>query len=253
MLKRNAINIVIASLILLPAALRFAYEYSTTQSALETTVSSASLKSNFIGDADSDFYEIHPTYSKFETAFVVDKLGKTDILKTVSPTDDLSWLTINSFFEARNQKIDVDIVGTMFATKHRVGRFGSNIFEVVMNAEKDSHGNLIQNHCHYSWVCDNKQKLVVSEVEKPVFYKIKTLATKVLSGKIKDPTGGADHYHKTDMIAWWAKLDRFIPTKILGSHIYYKDMGEKFVPTKKQIEDKTKMMAKLKINGRISA
>ena len=46
------------------------------------------------------------------------------------------------------------------------------------------------------------------------------IARRVFTGNYRDPTGGADHYHRDDVQPAWARGRR--PVRVIGRHVFYK-------------------------------
>jgi len=206
-------------------------------------------------------YEIHKppqsiNLSKLENLISKSSNTKSTPLDNLKLNDNLTCLAVNAFFEAREFKNDIDIIGTMFVSIRRVGRFGLDTCQSVTKAKFDSRGEIIKNKCHFSWVCDGKQdfdKIFNNPVEMQKLRHIKQLAKQVASGKIPDPTNGADHYHRDDIdpnTIWAKDRKRFKPTVKLGSHIYYKDLGWSTTPEQKELFERRgdqEFVKKLKI------
>lgn len=139
--------------------------------------------------------------------------------------DDVACLTINAFFESRNQKEDISLVAQLYTTKNRVGRFGRNVCEVVSVVTVDENEKLVRYKCHFTWVCDGKQDLTIKKSEEDKLKKIHHLAKLVHKKKIPDPTGGADHYQKVGTNSWWSRLPRFEKLVTFEDHEFFKDNG----------------------------
>ncbi|HRI92974.1 MAG TPA: cell wall hydrolase, partial [Accumulibacter sp.] len=54
----------------------------------------------------------------------------------------------------------------------------------------------------------------------PNFRACLKIARRVLSGNYRDPTGGADHYHRDDVRPSWARGRK--PTRLIGRHVFYR-------------------------------
>lgn len=71
---------------------------------------------------------------------------------------------------------------------------------------------------------DPNAKLCASISEKdPLFALALYAAAGVLSGEVRDPTGGADHYHADWMRPFPGWTRSMTKTAVIGNHIFYKD------------------------------
>ena len=75
----------------------------------------------------------------------------------------------------------------------------------------------VKNKCQFSWYCDGKEDKIVNEKS---FLKAMKVALYVYSGKSKDPTNGATHYHATYVKPYWASHMKHQVT--IGRHMFYK-------------------------------
>jgi len=69
----------------------------------------------------------------------------------------------------------------------------------------------------------NREKMESAE-EDPVFEKILELAVRSFRGKTKDPTGGATHYHRSDISPRWAP--GMETTREIGAHRFLRPKSQ---------------------------
>ncbi|MFZ5834008.1 MAG: cell wall hydrolase [Pseudomonadota bacterium] len=65
----------------------------------------------------------------------------------------------------------------------------------------------------------NRGKLLRAGFEDTAFCRAFAVACEVWGGLVKDPTGGATHYHRHDIEPVWAKSMK--PRALIGLHIFY--------------------------------
>jgi spore germination cell wall hydrolase CwlJ-like protein len=71
--------------------------------------------------------------------------------------------------------------------------------------------------CQFSWYCDGELDIID---DKKALLKAIKVAQYVYSGKSKDPTNGATHYHATYVKPYWATHMKHQIT--IGRHMFYK-------------------------------
>ncbi|MCB1530912.1 MAG: cell wall hydrolase [Rhodospirillales bacterium] len=88
-------------------------------------------------------------------------------------------------------------------------------------------GNDIIRVCQkpYQFSCWNRsdpsyKKLQAADEKNARFVTALEVARRAASGTLRDPTGGATHYHAAYVAPYWAKGEK--PTAIIGQHIFYK-------------------------------
>jgi spore germination cell wall hydrolase CwlJ-like protein len=168
-------------------------------------------------------------------------------MEEIKLNNDLNCLAVNVFFESGNQA-DLGKTAVAYVTLKRKELFKlNNVCETVTKSSYDSFGFIKVNMCHFSWYCDNDLfKEIPGDVKSfDSFNQGKIIAEKVLSGKLKDPTNGADHYCTLDVEkkwlkerkgnAWW--IDYMIPSsrKVIGKHVFYKHDPKRFFNKKQMV------------------
>jgi spore germination cell wall hydrolase CwlJ-like protein len=116
------------------------------------------------------------------------------------------------YFEARGEPIQGQ-AAVAWVIYHRTAseRYPDTACEVVT---EDEHR---LNECQFSFMCDGKREDIHDEWA----YAQALLVTMLTAGNfLRDPTGGATHYHATRVHPWWAtELQRTIR---IDNHIFYR-------------------------------
>jgi N-acetylmuramoyl-L-alanine amidase len=88
-------------------------------------------------------------------------------------------------------------------------------------------GNTILQVCHkpFQFSCWNKddpnyRKILEIGPEEIHFVTARRVARRAMLGFLKDPTGGATHYHARSILPNWAEGQT--PTRVIGRHVFYK-------------------------------
>ena len=68
----------------------------------------------------------------------------------------------------------------------------------------------------------NRWKMLAAGSDDPVFKICLRIARRALAGTLKDPTGGATHYHAKNVLPPWARNRK--PSAEIGGHIFYNDV-----------------------------
>jgi spore germination cell wall hydrolase CwlJ-like protein len=130
---------------------------------------------------------------------------------------------------------DLDVVArTIWAEARGEGREGMQaVANVISNRSTNKakwDGTTPRSVCLTKWQFScwlandpNLPKLLAITDKDPAYRIALELAQKVLTGQLPDITGGADHYHTTNISPSWAKGQK--PIKVLGHHAFYK-LGE---------------------------
>lgn len=135
---------------------------------------------------------------------------------TVTPPEyavnekQLYCLAQSIFFEARSEH-DVGKAGTAFVMLNRVKskHYPNTICKVIWQPYQ------------FSWTHDGKSDDPTKyPAEQNAWHKSQFIAWMILTNRIKDPTGKADHYHANYVSPNWAKSTK--QTTILGDHIFYR-------------------------------
>jgi len=116
------------------------------------------------------------------------------------------------YYEARSettagQKAVAGVILNRVKSKH----YPNTICGVVYQGAERSTG------CQFTFTCDG------STAKKPrrvLWERSEAIATLALTGAMVDMTGGATHYHTTEIYPHWAPNMR--PTRLIGSHQFYR-------------------------------
>lgn len=68
----------------------------------------------------------------------------------------------------------------------------------------------------------NRAKILKVTRADKVFASCLRIARRALRGGLKDPTGGATHYHNEQVLPPWARGQ--VPLVTIGHHVFYKDI-----------------------------
>jgi N-acetylmuramoyl-L-alanine amidase len=156
-------------------------------------------------------YTQHPPSANSERTVKAYKkpLSDTERIAECSMSEVCTLLGEVGYFEARNQKTDVAVAGTMFVAINRLDKrkFGATLKDVVYAPWQ------------FSYTHDGSLKRGVRD--KKAYKRMLRIAHYVWSGEVGDPTNRADHYHTTKVKPIWSgKLKKTVK---LGSHVYYKE------------------------------
>jgi spore germination cell wall hydrolase CwlJ-like protein len=113
------------------------------------------------------------------------------------------------FFEARSEKGDVAVAGTMFVAMNRLheGQWGASLRDVVYSPRQ------------FSYTHDGSLKKGLTDQK--AYARMLRIAHYVWQGEATDPTGGSLYYHTKQVKPVWRKQMK--KTVVLGEHIYYKE------------------------------
>ena len=96
-------------------------------------------------------------------------------------------------------------------------RFPNTVCEVVYQGRYQN-GIPVKYKCHFSWWCDGRPERIRNEKKYASAIRIALL---LVSGSLKDDiTKGSTHYHRDDILPYWASSKRRIIQ--IGRHIFYK-------------------------------
>lgn len=93
---------------------------------------------------------------------------------------------------------------------------------------RDGHwwGNSVVRVCRMPWQYScwnendpNRAKLLAVTKDDIAFQACLRIARRAVHSTLKDPTGGATHYHHRDLNPWWA-VGR-VPSAEIGNHLFY--------------------------------
>lgn len=134
-------------------------------------------------------------------------------------------LATNLYFEARNQKTDKAMAAVGYTVLNRVASksYPDTVCDVVYQGRKTASGNYIRHKCQFSWVCDGAPDVPSNrnKIEVAAWNRAKTVATKVLTGTIKNPVGNSTMYHATYVSPYWKRA--YVVVAQIEDHIFYKN------------------------------
>jgi N-acetylmuramoyl-L-alanine amidase len=130
---------------------------------------------------------------------------------------DIDVLARTLYGEARGEELKgMQAVAWVVVNRVRKGppRFKSSILGVVTAPHQFS-----------CWSkADPNSKLCATVTESDPLFALATFAAAgVLSGEVRDPTGGADHYHADYMRPFPEWTKKMTKTAVIGNHIFYRD------------------------------
>jgi spore germination cell wall hydrolase CwlJ-like protein len=137
--------------------------------------------------------------------FVIKQNTVTDVTNTLEiDNSEVECLARNIYFEARNQPIKgQEAVAHVTLNRLKSGKHGDSICKVVYQPYA------------FSWTLKSRAKM--NEIKAEAL--AREIAFNTLLGNVKDPTGGATHYHATYVTPYWSKkLEKKIK---ISSHIFY--------------------------------
>lgn len=142
------------------------------------------------------------------------------LLANTYSQEDYHWLTLNIYFEARNQSLaGMLAVGQVVLNRLAHPKYPKTIKEIVTQANLDKQGRPIRNRCQFSWFCDGKPDRP-DPADKS--YATSALAARLLlENQLPDLIDGATHYHTHRVKVSWP----YPVTGIIGDHIFYKREG----------------------------
>ena len=138
---------------------------------------------------------------------------------STSPTNwtcdpELRVLTEAIYFESRGEYwTGQEAVGFVIVNRLKHPEFPDTIEDVVyQDADKP-------NRCQFSYVCDGHSEKIR---DLAAWEHCVVSAKRVYYGQAKDNTGGAIFYINREISTNQAFFDTLVPTKRIGSHIFYK-------------------------------
>ena len=148
-------------------------------------------------------------------------------------TSELTCLAKNIYFEARAESVQGKMA-VANVTKNRVesGDFPDTYCEVVKQGVKRKHWKKdvmvpVKHQCQFSWYCDGEKDTVwiqymngtQIESNKTAWHDSVNVALAIMSGHIRDNTGGAEYYYAHNIVyPGWALS--FTKTKVIGNHTF---------------------------------
>jgi len=126
----------------------------------------------------------------------------------------LDCLTLNVYWEARSEP-PLGQLADAAVTLNRVDHpaFPDDVCAVVFDG-----GEWPRHRCQFSWWCDGKSD---RPRDVAAWRTARAAAEKVLTGRYRDPTGGALWYHADYVRPPWA--DILSPVTRIGRHVYYRE------------------------------
>lgn len=120
-------------------------------------------------------------------------------------SDPITCLARNIYHEARGEPVEGQ-VAVAWVTVNRVSdsRWPGTVCGVVGQYKQ------------FSWTLQEP----LQEHDSRAYAIATRIATNVLSGSYYDNTGGANHYHTTDISPYWEDVTK--ATKVIGNHIFYR-------------------------------
>lgn len=144
------------------------------------------------------------------------KRTKRVMLSGVAELERLLLMTM--WGEARGQGVQaMRAVGHVIMNRAQVTRFGNGVKGVIFKPSAFS-----------CWYDDNREamrhvhELPAKNIDRIRWEQAKILAKDILSGKDKDITSGATHYHAGYVSPFWLKKMKLIG--VMYGHIFYKEM-----------------------------
>lgn len=140
---------------------------------------------------------------------------------------ELECLTLNVYFEARNQQTDEAMAAIAYTTMNRVqsSKYPNTICGVVFQGKKTKGGNFVKNKCQFSWVCDGialEKKLAKinhNKLELAAYERAKRIATLAMMGVIPNPVKNATMYHASYVSPYWKNyFNRIVK---IEDHVFY--------------------------------
>lgn len=114
--------------------------------------------------------------------------------------------------ESRGNPEGMAHVSAVMVNRLKSGKYGNTLEEVVKKPKQFSVWNVGD---------PNRRKMLKLKPDDAALTKIRAILEGLVEGTVKDPTGGADHYHVTSMLPKWdfSKLKKL---KAIGGHQFYR-------------------------------
>lgn len=129
---------------------------------------------------------------------------------SIVPNSNITCLAENIYHEARGEPVR-GMYAVAFVTLTRAKSL-ANVCKVVYKSSISKSKKI----CQFSWVCQNNKTIR----DQKSWKRAKAIAKRVATGKLKDFTWAADHYHATSVNPFWADASKI--TAQIGNHIFYK-------------------------------
>ncbi len=136
----------------------------------------------------------------------------TTSLPELPPSDEISCMARNLYFEARGEDIKgLSAVANVTLNRVKSSRYPDTVCEVV--AEDRGPGSY---DCQFSWFCDGKSDTPKNE---DLYEFMVRFAAMSLLYRIHDHTNGATHYYAHDLTTpYWSAI--LTPAAVIGRHTF---------------------------------
>ena len=133
-------------------------------------------------------------------------------LPAASGGEQWSCLATALYFEARGESVKGQFaVAEVILNRVDSRKYPNSICAVV------NQGSKRRNACQFSYTCDGRADKIR---EKAVYETVAKIARLMIDGAPRALTGGATHFHTTNVRPRWAR--RFPNTAKIGSHLFYR-------------------------------
>jgi spore germination cell wall hydrolase CwlJ-like protein len=142
----------------------------------------------------------------------------TPVIEKIIDQKELTCLTENIYYEARNQGVvGMTVIANVTMNRVAAKRWKGTVCGVVKQKRVIGKRTV----CQFSWYCESFHKPPQADADVKAWEISKQLASAALSGDLNDLTNGATHYHTVSVKPVWRKNLKYIST--IGSHIFYKE------------------------------
>ncbi|QCO56993.1 cell wall hydrolase (plasmid) [Pseudorhodobacter turbinis] len=116
------------------------------------------------------------------------------------------------YFEARGETIKGQFaVAEVILNRVDSQRYPNSVCGVVQQGAERRNG------CQFSYICDGRPDTIK---EKRAYARVAKIARAMIDGAPRALTGGATHFHTTNIFPRWARV--FPKTAKIGSHLFYR-------------------------------
>jgi N-acetylmuramoyl-L-alanine amidase len=132
----------------------------------------------------------------------------------------LKCLADNIYHEARGESLEGQLAVThvVFNRTHS-SRYPTSYCKVIHQGESIG-GRMLRNRCQFSWYCDGRSDLPRDVNAYKIAIENAKTAWYVYYMNEYDLSNGADHYHASHVLPYWAK--EMYPVATIGNHLFYK-------------------------------
>lgn len=139
--------------------------------------------------------------------------GWIDDLPKATGGKEWGCLTEALYFEARGETVKGQFaVAEVILNRVKSGRFPDSVCGVIHQ------GTGKRYQCQFTYTCDGQAETIH---EPAAFARVGKVARLILDGKSKGLTGGATHYHTSNVSPRWSRV--YKKTAKIGVHIFYRD------------------------------